>query len=154
MKKLIVIGFLFILGWNTVSAQTVGLYCKRHAISWSCLLIAGGVQGFITELQFNYPAVKRRFNTNDQFWNPSISWTNKYKNHDPKQGEKFFGSTTFLAWTTDGFHFTQAIRNVGIIGGVSIIFPRKVKWYWYVRDYVINALIFGMANFTAQAIIK
>jgi hypothetical protein len=46
---------------------------------------------------------------NPKFWDPQISWTNKYKNNDPKQGEKFFGSTTFLVMLSDGFHFFQTL---------------------------------------------
>lgn len=41
------------------------------------------------------------------WWNPNISWKNKYKNNDPTQGPKFFGSTTFLVWLTDAWHFSK-----------------------------------------------
>lgn len=43
------------------------------------------------------------------WWNKNDSSKYKYKNGDPKQGPKFFGSTTFLVWTTDGWHFFQMI---------------------------------------------
>jgi len=39
-----------------------------------------------------------------QFLDVKVSWKNKYKNRDEKQGRKFFGSTTFLVWLTDGWH--------------------------------------------------
>ena len=57
-------------------------------------------------LQFHYnESYFVRFNP--KFWDPSSSWVNKYKNNDPKQGEKFFGSTTFLVMLSDGFHLSQ-----------------------------------------------
>ena len=62
---------------------------------------------------------------NQNWWNPSISWKNKYKNQDPKQGPKFFGSTTFLVFITDAWHFFQMIMlscfNISIILGINHI---------------------------------
>lgn len=39
---------------------------------------------------------------NQQWWNPAISWKNKYK--EDLKTPKFFGSTTFLVYTTDAWH--------------------------------------------------
>ena len=38
-----------------------------------------------------------------------VTWVNKYKNRDPKLGPAFIGSTTWLVWVTDGWHFFQMI---------------------------------------------
>ena len=43
------------------------------------------------------------------FWSKSKSWTYKYKNGDPKQGPKFWGSTTLLVSWTDGWHLAQSV---------------------------------------------
>ena len=45
----------------------------------------------------------------NQFTNPNISWQNKWKNGYRIQGEKFFGSSTFLVWTTDFWHLAKTI---------------------------------------------
>lgn len=62
----------------------------------------------------------------DNWFNPAVSWKNKYKNHDPLQGPAFFGSTTFLIWTTDAWHFFQMLMltsfQVAIILGINYIF--------------------------------
>lgn len=44
-----------------------------------------------------------------KFCDGSISWVNKWKNGDHLQGEKFFGSSTFLVWTTDLWHLAKTI---------------------------------------------
>lgn len=49
------------------------------------------------------------------------SWRNKYKNGDPKQGEKFFGSTTFLVWLTDGWHLFQTVFYVTFVFSILIV---------------------------------
>ena len=45
----------------------------------------------------NYPKLR-------QFLDVNHSWRNKYKNGNPLNGRKFFGSTTFLVCLTDGWH--------------------------------------------------
>lgn len=47
---------------------------------------------------------------NPKFWNPIISWQNKYKDLETKK-PKHFGSTTFLVWTTDAWHLFDLIQN-------------------------------------------
>ena len=46
---------------------------------------------------------------NQAWWDPNISWKNKYKNLDPKQGPKFWGATTIFVFTTDAWHFFKWI---------------------------------------------
>lgn len=45
------------------------------------------------------------------FFDGRNSWKRKYKNGDYKQGEAYLGSTSFLAFTTDGVHLSQAMTN-------------------------------------------
>ncbi|WP_125077717.1 hypothetical protein [Rufibacter latericius] len=45
-----------------------------------------------------------------QFWNPQISWSAKWKNGDPKQGEAFPLSSTVLVFLTDGWHLFNFIQ--------------------------------------------
>ena len=48
---------------------------------------------------------------NQNWWNPEVSWQNKYKDGCEKFGEKFFGSTTFLVFITDAWHFFNWLQN-------------------------------------------
>lgn len=43
------------------------------------------------------------------FWDETIAWKNKWKNGDPKQGEKFLGSSTVFVFVTSGFHLMQFV---------------------------------------------
>jgi hypothetical protein len=71
----------------------------------------------------------------NQFTNPATSWQNKWKNGDRTQGEKFFGSSTFLVWTTDFWHLAKTIMllcfALAIVCYVPIIHP-LLDWiiYW------------------------
>lgn len=55
---------------------------------------------------------------NQTFWNPYMSWVNKWKNNDPTQGPKFFGSTTFLVFLTDSWHLFKMLFLSSIIGSI------------------------------------
>jgi len=87
------------------------------AASLVLVFIAGMLDGTRDTLQFHYeqsifPRGKeeRFLGQGEQFWNPAISWRNKYENGDPKQGNRFLGSSTFLVFLTDGWHFLQFLE--------------------------------------------
>ena len=79
--------------------------------------------------------LKTRYNTSifaswkHQNWlKPSLSWRNKWKNGDQSQGERFFGSSTFLVWITDFWHLAKMLMLVGI--GFSIVMYQPIVAWW------------------------
>lgn len=68
--------------------------------------LAGLCKGIMDTLWFHYGtsvfADKKAL-----YWDPKISWRNKYKNGDSKQGARFPGSTTIFVGLTDGWHLFQ-----------------------------------------------
>ncbi len=69
--------------------------------------LAGVCNGVMDTLQFHFGSSiftgKKAL-----FWDPKISWRNKYKNGDPQQGPRFIGSTTIFVALTDGWHLFKA----------------------------------------------
>ena len=53
-----------------------------------------------------------------QFMNPKLSWRNKWKNGDINNGPKFFGSSTFLVWTTDLWHLLKVLMITCLLFGI------------------------------------
>ena len=43
--------------------------------------------------------------------NPKLSWMNKWKNKDYKQGEKFIGSSTVFVMFTDLWHLCHIFND-------------------------------------------
>lgn len=109
---------------------------KKELPSISTVFLAGMCEGGAETLKFHYYKVKNKYpNLNETYWNPEVSWTNKYKNGDVKQGPRFFGSTTFLVWTTDGYHMLRTSRNIFFITTLTLNKNKdKKKWY----DYLIK----------------
>ena len=77
----------------------------------------------------------------DDWFNPVVSWRNKWKNGDPIQGERFFGSSTFLVWITDAWHFLKMITIVSICLSVITYVP---LFNWCV-DLILLLLAFTLS---------
>lgn len=92
------------------------------------MFLAGAANGVAEDLQFHYGEFENTFpNANPEFWNPDLSWRNKYLNGDPGQGPAYFGSTTFLASTTDGYHAAVAARTF-LLTTTICISPERRGW--------------------------
>lgn len=87
-------------------------------------VLSGATLALCEVLQFRYGDFKRIFKlADDQYWNPKVSWINKYKvdiisdsNGLPHSvssiGEpRFLFSLTLLRWATDGFHLIQSVSS-------------------------------------------
>ena len=102
MKKLIVITialFLILLsvkfsrGQDLFPNTKVGNFLERSGVNkkWvklqavrsSLLIVSGCYDGSVEIVKHDYKAFKRKFpNANDDFFDPRISWKNKWKNKD------------------------------------------------------------------------
>ena len=71
------------------------------------VIIAGAANGLMDRLQHHYGTIPDSWD--EEFWNPKESWSNKWKNGDHTQGEKFLFSSTLLVALTDGWHMTKEI---------------------------------------------
>lgn len=116
---------------------------KRTLLGCGVAFLGGVANGYHETILNHYPQFKKVHpNANDQYWNPQISWLNKYEDFD-KYGkrEAYFGSTTFLAWTTDAYHLSSVISNTSLIGATCIItIGEKRKWWEYGIDIVAMSL--------------
>jgi hypothetical protein len=79
------------------------------------LSLVGFFEAVMDKIQFHYnKSIFRNFK-NQQFWNPKISWKNKWKNGDKNNGEKFPFSSTIFVFTTDAWHLGKFFRNLFIV---------------------------------------
>ena len=105
MKTLI----LLLLFSHSLSAQSIWKELIRDKSFWlgnACAFTGGMADGLNETIVWHYPRFKAVFpNANDQYWDAHKSWKNKYEN-------PHFGKTTFLIWTTDGYHMTRMVDNV------------------------------------------
>lgn len=107
--------------------------------SYASIFVAGLADGTAETLKFHYGRFDQKFNANDDYWNPELSWRNKYgQNLEPR----FPGSTTFLVWTTDGYHLTRTIRNVATITSIGLYKKKNKNWKVIARDVALHLLAY------------
>ena len=116
----------------------------KKALRYGLFALAGYAEGMNNALLFHYSAFKRVHpEANDQFWNPGISWKNKYEDWDNgNQNPKFFQSTSTLVFTTDGFHLTNMVDHISLLAGASVTIPlgEKKPLKWYVKQIATSYL--------------
>ena len=102
------------------------------------MMIAGMFNAIMDTLSFQYDkSIFLKYPKYEKFLNPQKSWLNKYKNNDPALGPKFFGSMTFLVWTTDLWHLAKTIMVVSIVIGTVFYTPIIITGYMF-WDLLIN----------------
>ena len=109
----------------------------------SATSFGGGMAWGLHEvIHYHYPKFQQRHPGADpNFWNPAVSWQNKWKNGDPLQGEAFPLSSTALAWTTDAKHILGIMSNGSIVIATCVVtIGEKRKWWEYGIDMVASGL--------------
>jgi hypothetical protein len=69
-------------------------------------------------------------NYNEQFWNPKISWKNKYKEGVKALGPAFFLSTGLLVAFTDAWHLFKSTQIV-LLAVALVMFPYSTHICWF-----------------------
>jgi len=117
---------------------------KREILPVTSMFLAGALNGVNQDLLFHYHEFQNTFpNANPDFWDPSISWRNKYENGDPLQGEAFPGSSTIFVAATDGYHATVAGRNLMITTAICLS-PKTKGWKPFVKRTLLYSLSYGL----------
>ena len=128
------------------------LKLKQYWLAGSVMFLSGMIDGTIESINYHYEdGFKLRCpKANDHFWNPAVSWKNKYKNNDPAQGPKFAGSANVFVFTTDAYHLLRATsRTLNTFTLVFYInqgyhekqFSKKKKWLRIGADFLVLTAI-------------
>lgn len=72
-------------------------------------IISAISKAIMDKLQFHYDTSVFKNLKQQEWWNPTISYKNKYKKGEKNNGPAFFGSTTIFVFLTDAWHFFQSI---------------------------------------------
>lgn len=109
----------------------------NKVLTGGLMMIGGAAKGFNETLQFHPDAFFKAFpGANRQWFDPAISWKNKYKNGDPAQGAKFPLSTSVLVMFTDQYHLNNFLHRVPITSAIVIKIGHKQKFKYYVLDFL------------------
>ena len=70
--------------------------------------IAGFLKGFSDHLLFKITPESRVYL--HPFFDPDVSWRNKWKNGNPEEGPRFLGSSTIFVGFTDAWHLAELLQ--------------------------------------------
>lgn len=114
-------------------------------IGFLLFVLSGLFESVMDTLQFHYEKSKFFHFKNQMFWDPKISWRNKYKDGTPLGGEKFFLSTTLFVGVTDAWHLFKLLRTLTIFAGIYFLFipcGTKSECLLFV---IIARILFGLS---------
>lgn len=107
------------------------------------LIIVSGLLNAVHDALYHQKILSK-----SKWWNPQLSWVNKYKDGDITKGEKFFGSSTFLVWLTDGIHLIKlAMYSLLITGCVLsetnaiiliVLFLSAFQGFYWILEKISN----------------
>jgi hypothetical protein len=76
---------------------------------------------------------------NQLFWNPELSWKNKWK--EDLKTEKFRGSSTIFVFTTDAWHLFKFFRNTSLFIGLPLLFFFPLN---LIVSVIIARILYGL----------
>lgn len=97
------------------------------ALAILALVLAAGANATMDVLSFRYErSVFASFTGQRQWLDPRVSWTNKWKDGDPRQGEAFPLSSTALVGLTDAWHLAKSAMLLCLC--LAILAPLTLLW--------------------------
>ena len=124
-------------------------------VCWALAAICNAVMDTLTH---HYDTSIFKNMKKQKWWNPAVSWTNKYTDIVSYKKPRYFGSTTFLVWTTDAWHFFQFMMlNFVILSGVIMMnCVTDVLWWENIIIFALLKVVWGVCFelFYKKAFIK
>lgn len=105
---------------------------------------AGASWGLHEKTMHHWGKFEARFpNANPQWWNPAISWKNKYENGDPTQPRR-----KIPVQFTDAKHMLASSTQLfGFAAGGSIFIGRKTNWKNYALRFLASGVGYVAGNY-------
>lgn len=103
------------------------------------ITISAIAKSLMDTVSFHYGiSIFPKLTKSESFYNPLFSWSRKWKNGDPKQGEAFLGSSTVFVSLTDFWHLMGLIRDFTLVSIIPIVSGN----YWLFFLYIPYRLVF------------
>ena len=113
---------------------------KNKILTGGLLFTAGAAKGFNEALQYKYNGFEDIFpKANDQWFYPTFSYKNKYKDGDPAKGPRFPLSTSVLVMFTDQYHLNNFIQKTAMTAALVIKIGEGKKPF---RHYLFDVLYY------------
>lgn len=150
---------MFFFTLFSISCICQDLPVKKYNIRSAILpagvaFFSGATWGLHETISHHWGAFHQRFpKASARYWNPAISWKNKYKDGDFLRGEKFPGSSTIFVSTTDAKHLLTSLHRTSMFGaGLTITLGEKRPWWHYAINTGISFFSFSTGFHTVYTV--
>lgn len=117
---------------------------RNKWITGSLVFTAGASKGFNETLTFHWKAFRNSFpKANPKWFNPAISWRNKYKNGNPEEGAKFPLSTSVLVMATDQYHLNNFVNKMAWTSAFVVKLGEGKKPF---KQYLLDFLYYSACH--------
>ena len=143
MKKYIFSVVISLLVFGNIQAQSK-INFKALILPSALSFCSGATWGLHEKTMHHWGEFSARFpNANPQFWNPALSWRNKYVDGNPELGR----NGKFI-YTSDAKHLLASSNQVLAFGaGCTIFIGRKVSWKEYALRFVASGIGYTAGNY-------
>ena len=124
--------------WTAISGNDILIY--------SLMTVSGAADGV------NQAIIHHELGRDNQYWDYSKSWKNKYKDFDAGDTRAaFIGSKWIFVGFTDAFHLTRMIDRGFTLGAISFStgdlkqYEKKDRWKVIAKKLVISTLLNRLA---------
>jgi hypothetical protein len=114
-------------------------------VGFLLFILSGMFEAVMDKLQFHYDLSIFKNFKNQLFWDPKISWKNKYEDGDPMKGERFFLSKSLFVGVTDAWHLFKLFRTLTIFAGIYFLFIPCATKYTCLMFVIIARILFGLS---------
>lgn len=136
---------LIILIFNSFWSSAQWKLDKNKIVTGGLVFVGGAAKGFNETLQFNYKIFDKRFDVNDKWFDPRVSWRNKYEGGNPDNGARFFLSTSLFVAATDQYHLNNFIHKASILSALVIkIGDKKQPFKYYIFDFIYYYICYSV----------
>ena len=135
--------------WDSSPLRMKEVNWRATVINVSIGIIQGYIDGTFQALNRDADGVCKKnafIRQNRQWFDPNISWKNKYKNHNPAQGEAYFQSEGLLVAFTDMYHFNRPVQLLGQSAQVVVSINLNGNYNW--KEMILHIA----AGFVARSI--
>lgn len=119
-------------------------------VSIICAIIAFIGFGVMDELAHHFDSMPKFFKKKPQFWDKRISWMNKWEN-TLHQREKFWGSSRWFVFLTDGWHLVQFISYHMLSTALAFAYCNQL-WVALLLSLPIHVVLSTVKSLTMKVV--
>jgi len=96
---------------------------KKEIFGLGCMAVSGVAKGYHEAINYH------GYGKGREWWDIRTSWKRKYMNYPTLTEARYYGSKTWLVWTTDANHLSKTLDITFMTAGITLnVLDVKEDW--------------------------